>query len=167
MERASKINLDTLFESKKTSNLITLKTYNTVLSRVHARIKTQSKQKNAQDSCWFVVPEIVFGCPRYEVRSCIAYIIEQLEENGFMVKYTHPNLLFISWSHWVPDYVRHELKLKTGIAINGFGETLEKREEKKEEKKEAPKFKPTSAYIPTGKFVYDQDILNSIEAKIS
>ena len=59
----------------------------------------------------FVVPEIMIEFqPQYNCGECTAYLMGKLDENGFRVKYTHPNLLFISWAHWVPDYVRTEIK---------------------------------------------------------
>ena len=33
-------------------------------------------------------------------------------------------MLFISWMHWVPSYVRSELKKKTGIVVNEYGEKI-------------------------------------------
>jgi hypothetical protein len=41
-----------------------------------------------------------------------------------MVRYTHPNLLLISWLHYVPNYVRTEYKKKTGTAIDEFGRPI-------------------------------------------
>jgi hypothetical protein len=75
--------------------------------------------------CWFVVPEIILGVPKYDQASCIAYLLDKLKSNGFNVKYIHPNTLFISWMHWVPSYVRTELKKKTGIEINEYGLKVE------------------------------------------
>ena len=74
--------------------------------------------------CWFVVPEVIIGVPKYDQGSCIAYILDKLKENKFQVRYIHPNTLFISWNHWVPSYVRTELKKKTGIAIDEFGKKI-------------------------------------------
>ena len=48
----------------------------------------------------------MLGVPRYNQSLCVAYIIDKLQENGFNIRYTHPNMLFISWRHWVPTYVR-------------------------------------------------------------
>ena len=109
-----KINLDELYEYKKQCDKNTLRSYNIVLQRIHTRIKTTSRQKNNNQFCWFIVPEVMIGVPKYDVSSCIAYIIDQLKNNGFMLKYTHPNLIFISWKYWVPDYVRNEIKKKLG-----------------------------------------------------
>ena len=58
-----------------------------------------------------------------------AYVIEKLRENGFIIRYTHPNLLFISWKHWVPSYVRNEdFKKKTGQQVDEYGNLVKKEE---------------------------------------
>ena len=43
---------------------------------------------------------------------------------NYIVRYTHPNLLFISWKHWVPSYVRSEIKKRTGNSIDENGNIL-------------------------------------------
>ena len=65
------------------------------------------------------------GVPKYDQGACIAYLMDRLQENGFNVKYIHPNTMFISWNHFVPSYVRTELKKKTGIVINEYGVKME------------------------------------------
>ena len=67
------------------------------------------------------MPEMVIGVPKYDYRDCTAFVIEKLRINGFIVRYTHPNLLFISWKHWVPSYVRNEIKKKTGTIVDEYG----------------------------------------------
>ena len=94
-----KLNLDDLFQYKKKCDLNVLNSYNKVLERAHTRIKTTSRQKNNEQCCWFVVPEVMIGVPKYDVASCIAFVIDKLKENGFILSYTHPNLVFISWKH--------------------------------------------------------------------
>ena len=149
----SKLNLDELFEPKKEQDLATLNTYNKILERAHKQIKTASRQKT--ECCWYVVPEFLLGIPRYDIRACVAYIIHTLEENGFKIKYTHPNLLFISWAHWVPDYVRDEYKKKTGVVIDGFGKEIKKEEPKK------TILKSTSSYKSSG-LIYNDDFIKLI-----
>ena len=43
-----------------------------------------------------------------------------------MIKYTHPNLLFISWQHYLPRYQRTQIKKKTGNTVNEFGQIIKK-----------------------------------------
>ena len=108
-----KINLDDLYEKKKNRDLNTLSTYNKILGRIHNRINIVSRQHTSQQFCWFVVPEMIIGVPSYDHGACVAYCIDKLRDNGFLIKYTHPNLLLISWNHWVPSYVRNEIKKKS------------------------------------------------------
>ena len=118
---SEKINMDELYEKKRQFDLNKLELFNKILNRIHVRIKTTSKQKIDEQFCWFVVPEIIIGVPKYDQAACIAYLIDKLKQNGFNIKYIHPNTLFISWLHWVPSYIRSEFKKKTGIVINEYG----------------------------------------------
>jgi hypothetical protein len=157
--RPNKLKLDDLFERKKNMDMLTAKSFNLVLDRVHMRIKTASRQHINNQCCWFVVPEVIIGIPRFDVRACIAYIINELTENGLQVQYTHPNLLFITWKNWVPDYVRDEFKRQTGKNIDGFGNEI-KKEEKKSILKTDSKFTPISNYQPTG--IYNDDFFRNL-----
>jgi hypothetical protein len=125
-EVPEKISLDELYEGKQKRDLRVLSTFKTVLARVHKQIKLTSRQKIDQQYCWFVIPEFMFGIPSYNHQDCAVFIVSKLQENGFLVKYTHPNLLLISWQHWVPSYVRQELKKKTGMEIDGTGSFVKK-----------------------------------------
>lgn len=155
--QATKLNLDELFDYKKEQDMNTVKTYNKILDRTHLKIKTASRQKFENQCCWYLIPEVILGLPRYDLPSCVAYIVNELQTNGFRVQYTHPNLLFISWAHWIPDYVRHEYKKHTGVIIDGYGKEVVKKEEP--EKKSI--FKSTSSYKPSG-LIYKDDFIKLI-----
>ena len=130
-EIINKINLDELYEKKKNHDLFTVGNYNKILNRIHNKIKHVSRSQLKEEYCWFIVPEMILGIPAYNQSTCIAYIIDKLQENGFNVRYTHPNMLFISWSHWIPNYVREEIKKKTGNIIDGYGNILNQNNENK------------------------------------
>lgn len=131
-----KINLDELYEKKQKNDLNTLSIYNSILNRIHTKIKYESRKNINDQFCWYVIPEVIIGVPKYDNATCISYIMNELKENGFILRYTHPNLLFISWKHWVPSYVRNELKNKTGISVDGYGNQIDSG--KKSENKENP-----------------------------
>ena len=59
------------------------------------------------------------------------YVINKLTENGFQVKYTHPNLLWISWQHYIPHYERANIKKQYGVSIDGFGNVIKKSDKKR------------------------------------
>jgi hypothetical protein len=183
---SEKLNIDELYEKKRKYDLNKLALYNKLLNRIHVRIKTVSRQKIDESFCWFVVPEVIIGVPKYDQGACIAYLLDKLKENGFNVRYIHPNTLFISWLHWVPSYVRTELKKKTGISVNEFGQKIQDNEEEQEssehrnpndyvlnmnqdqsQKGKQPKkeYTPIKSYKPSGNLVYDDEMLNKIENK--
>ena len=112
VDEINKMNMDDLYEKKQQSDLLKLKSYKMVLNRIHTRIKVTSRQHNNDQFCWFAIPEVILGAPKYDAPSCIAYVVDQLKENGFRVKYTHPNLLFISWQHYIPGLLEANTKNK-------------------------------------------------------
>ena len=176
-EFSEKINIDELYEKKRQIDLNKLELFKKILNRIHVRIKTTAKHSVHEKFCWFVVPEIIIGVPKYDQANCIAYIMNTLQENGFNVRYFHPNTLFICWDHCVPSYVRTEIKKKTGININEYGEKIEEEVNDDEEEqqqqqgniqqiKNSKKYTPINSYKPSGKLVYSEDLLNKIENKI-
>ena len=124
-DKIKKINLEELYDKKKTYDLSKLSIYNKILNRIHEKIKITSRQKIDAQFCWFVIPEIMLGVASYDRSSCISYILEELTNNDFVVRYTHPNLIFISWKHYVPSYIRNEFKKKTGIVIDEHGNRIQ------------------------------------------
>jgi hypothetical protein len=175
---SEKINIDELYEKKRQTDLNKLELFKKILNRIHIRIKTTAKQNIHEKFCWFVVPEIIIGVPKYDQAGCIAYLMNTLDANGFKVRYFHPNTILISWDHWVPSYVRNEIKKKTGIEVNEYGEKIEQEtvdendvvlEEQVniQQLKNSKKYTPINSYKPSGKLVYSEDLLNKIENKIS
>jgi len=181
---SEKLNIDELYEKKKQHDLTKLALFNKILNRIHVRIKTVSRQKIDEHFCWYLVPEIIIGVPKYDQASCIAYLIDKLKTNGFNVRYIHPNTLFISWLHWVPSYVRTELKKKTGLVINEYGQKIEEQikendfnddnidkhsQNSTQQISKGPKkeYTPIKSYKPSGNLIYDNDLLNKLEDKFT
>jgi hypothetical protein len=186
---SEKLNIDELYEKKRQQDLSKLALFNKILNRIHVKIKTVSRQKVDDQFCWFLVPETIIGVPRYDQAACIAYLIDKLKTNGFNIRYIHPNMLFISWNHFIPSYVRTELKKKTGIVVNEFGQKIDEQnpdsetksitneplnpndymlnmknqdnmDKNKSQKKE---YTPIKSYKPSGSLIYDDELLNKIE----
>jgi|1048.fasta_scaffold02272_6 hypothetical protein len=175
-----KLDLDELYEKKQNYDKQQLEIFNKMLAKIHTRIKAISRQNVNQQYCWYVVPETIIGVPRYNQASCIAYVVDQLKTNGFSVRYIHPNTLYICWKHWIPSYVRNQIKLKTGIVIDEFGKIIENKNKQSIEDENGDhllantetsgsakkrggglagssdkKYKPINSYKPTGNLIYD------------
>jgi len=184
-----KINLDDLFEKKREIAESKLTLYNKILNRIHNKIKLTSNQNRGKEQfIWYLIPEIMIGVSRYDVAECTGYILRKLRENDFVVRYTHPNLIFISWSHWIPGYVRQEYKKQTGTVIDGYGQPVDKTPQLEngndlnnadqsllnkqgeriivsKEKDKAKDYNSTKNYKPTG--IYTNDILQRIQNKFN
>ena len=182
---SEKINMDELYEHKQKNDLNKLLLFQKILNRVHVRIKTISKQNKFERICWYIVPEVIIGVPKYDQAACIAYIMDKLQDNGFQVRYFHPNTLLISWNHWVPTYVRNEIKKKTGIIVNEYGEKIDEdstRDNDVKDKsvhhtsnsnhiliskennitnKNTKKFTPIESYKPTGNLIYNESLFQN------
>jgi hypothetical protein len=178
-ETQGKINIDDLYERQQKKDLKQVTIFNKILNRIHNKIRITARGRNGEKFIWFTVPEYIFGEPVYQQSDCIAYLVDKLEDNKFHIRYMHPNSLFVSWAHFVPSYVRSEIKKKMGIIVDENGNVVEKLEggqgdnlndrllNRSVEKKEQKNFTPISNYKPTGNFVYDPEFFEKLGKKIS
>jgi hypothetical protein len=85
----------------------------------------------------------------------------------------------------VPSYVRTEIKKKTGIVINEYGEKIETKDDTDldedeltnnttynsnstiEQIKNSKKYTPINSYKPSGKLVYSEDLLAKLGNKMA
>ena len=171
--------MDELYETKRELDEMKHQLYNRILNRIHERIKLTSRQKAHECFCWYVIPEVMIGIPKYDSNECIEYILDKLHDNGFLVRYTHPNLVLISWQHHIPSYVRNEFKKKTGIPIDEKGNRLDTKKEntntiipfnnKNTTTSDSTKktdFTAIDSYKPSGKFIYNADMFNKLHNKM-
>ena len=179
-EAQQKISIDDLYEKKHQRDLKQLTIFNKILNRIHKRIQITGRNKRVDRHIWFTVPEYIFGEPNYDQGECLGFLVSQLEENGFFIKYMHPNTLFVSWDNWIPSYTRNEIKKKLGVVLDEKGNVLEKIEEQEIEshdpqvrlmqanaKKEQRQFTPIGKYKPTGNMVYNPEFFEKLEKKVS
>ena len=179
-EAMGKVNIDELYEKKQRRDQKQLAIFNKILNRIHKRIKFTSNNKTNDKHIWFTVPEYIFGEPVYDQGDCIGYLVNKLEENGFHVRYVHPNTLFVSWKNWVPSYIRTEIKKKTGLIIDEKGNLVEKTDGEDGDsnskmlndnnngssQKQKKEYTPINQYKPTGNLVYNPEMLENLEKKI-
>lgn len=179
-EAHQKINIDDLYEKKHQKDLKQLSVFNKILNRIHKRIETTGRNRRLDRHIWFTVPEYIFGEPNYDQGECLGYLVSKLEENGFFIKYMHPNTLFVSWDNWIPAYTRNEVKKKLGVVLDEKGNILEKLGEQEIEshdpnvrlmqinaKKDQRQFTPIGQYKPTGNLVYDPEMFEKLEKKVT
>ena len=188
-ETIGRVDIDSLFEKKQQKDIKQLNIFNKLLNRIHKRIQFTGNSKQKDKHVFFTVPEFIFGEPLYKQGDCIGYLVVKLEENGFLVKYIHPNTLFVSWDNWVPAYVRSEIRKKTGKIIDEKGNVIgdknapkQDQEDEddngdinsqlfntgtgKQQKKTGKEYTPIDQYKPSGRLVYNNELFEKLEKKL-
>jgi hypothetical protein len=61
------------------------------------------------------VPEWHPGCPRFDVKDCILYVVWNLRHSGFKVHYVSPNRLLISWKEQSIQYYQEESPIRQAM----------------------------------------------------
>ena len=183
-EIEGKVDIDALFEKKQQRDLKQLSIFKKILNRIHKRINHNGRVKSKEKCIFFTVPEFLFGEPLYNQGDCVGYLVVKLQENGFHVRYIHPNTLFISWENWVPSYVRNEIKKKTGKILDEKGNIIgDKNQELEEEEddndpnsklfnnkrnnnneKPGKEYTPIDQYKPSG--IYNKELFEKLEKKL-
>lgn len=92
---SSDISLDALYMQRLEREKKRVQDYQKVYQDVIRKIV----QANTRDETeiLFPVPQLMWGRPRYDMRKCIAFIMVNLQQKNFIVKYIHPNTLYICW----------------------------------------------------------------------
>jgi hypothetical protein len=93
-----------LFDKRREKDGARLKSYNKILEQIYTRIKTASRE-GADPWIIYTIPPFIIGLPKIDLEDCIVYIVYMLRQQGYEVRYTYPNLLYISWKHHEKDYI--------------------------------------------------------------
>ena len=91
------INIDELHKNQQDKLRKRYEIYEKILIRCHNKIKNTANHPDNMGFCFFEIPRYVYGTPLFDSKSCIVYMVNSLVKNGLDVRYTHPNLLYISW----------------------------------------------------------------------
>ena len=93
-----------LFERRKQKDSSKLKAYNKILEQIYGRIRTASRE-GAEPYILYTIPPFIIGLPRIDLEDCVVYLVYMLRAQEYEVRYTYPNLLYISWKHHERDYI--------------------------------------------------------------
>lgn len=94
-----------LYDKRKMKDASRLRAYNKILEQIYHRIRVISKLPNAQCYLLYTVPPFILGLPKMDLEDCIVYLIYQLRHAKYEVRYSPPNLLYISWIHHEKSYL--------------------------------------------------------------
>lgn len=105
---APKLEPRQLFEGRVRRDAAKLRAYNQILTQIQSRIKTTAGLPGNPNYLLYTVPPFILGLPAIDLQDCIVYVVHQLRTGGYEVRFTYPNLLFISWKHYEQEYMREQ-----------------------------------------------------------
>jgi hypothetical protein len=164
------IDIDDLYEIKHQKDMQKQTMFKRILKRIHTKITNTSKITK-DTFCWITIPEVILGLQGYNNADCIAFVTHHLRSNKFDVTYYHPNTLLVSWTRWIPSYVREEIRLKTGVEVDELGQPKKQPEQdaptpelyvkEEENNKKKKTYEPITNYRTTGKLIYGDDVMTN------
>jgi hypothetical protein len=93
-----------LFEKRKQRDSSKLRSYNKILEQIYSRIRTSSRE-GSDPYILYTIPPFIIGLPRIDLEDCVVYLVYMLRAQTYEVRYTYPNLLYISWKHHEREYI--------------------------------------------------------------
>jgi hypothetical protein len=99
------LNPSDLYDKRKIKDAGRLRAYNKILEQIYNRIRTISKLPNSQCFLLYTVPPFILGLPKIDLEDCVVYLIYQLRHAGYNIRYSPPNMIYISWLHHEKSYI--------------------------------------------------------------
>lgn len=138
MDPPPRLNPNELFEKRMRRDQARLRAYNQLLNQIYQRIYTTSQMSGNASYIIYTVPPFIFGLPKIDLQDCVVYLVWMLRNNGYEVRYTYPNLLYISWKHHEKNYL---------MTQNPIVQAMIPPEVKKEQKRRAQGQQPTAKSV--------------------
>jgi hypothetical protein len=95
----------TLFDVRIKQDKARQTAYNKILEQALQKIAHCATAPNQPTFVYYNVPPFVLGLPGLDLKDCVVYVVYQLRQQGYEVRYTYPNLLWISWAHHERQYL--------------------------------------------------------------
>ena len=137
-EQPPRLNPKDLFEKRARRDHSRLRAYNQLLNQINQRIYTTSQMSGNANFITYTVPPFIFGLPKIDLQDCIVYLVWMLRQNGYEVRYSYPNLLYISWKHHEKEY----LMTQNPIVQAMIPPEVKKEQKKKEKQARSVTFSP-------------------------
>jgi len=104
-QQTPQLNPSDLYDKRRSKDAARLRAYNKILEQIYNRIRTISKLPNSQCYLLYTVPPFILGLPKLDLEDCVVYLIYQLRHASYDVRYSPPNMLYISWIHHEKSYL--------------------------------------------------------------
>lgn len=131
-EQPPRLNPNDLFERRVKRDHARLRAYNQLLNTIYQRIYTTSQMSGNANFITYTIPPFIFGLPKLDLQDCVVYLVWMLRQNGYEVRFTYPNLIYVSWRHHEKNYLMTQNPI-----VQAMIPPEVKKEQKKKEKQQA------------------------------
>ena len=146
-----------------------IKIYEKILDLCYQRILNSNK-KNDDYSCTYIVPNVVFGLPLYDVNECVSFIMNKLVEKEFNIVYAFPTTIHISWKPVDKINNKYENNKHKQLSISSQSQKYigarGDRGDKGDNIKQTKNYKSIDDYTQTKSLIYDTDDINLFQSKL-
>jgi len=98
------LHASTLFDVRLKKDKARHRAYNQILEQALQKVAHSAVQPNQPTFVYYNIPPFVLGLPALDLKDCVVYVVHQLRSQAYEVRYTYPNLLWISWAHHEHKY---------------------------------------------------------------
>jgi hypothetical protein len=131
-EQTPQLDPSELYDKRRSKDAGRLRAYNKILEQIYNRIRALSKLPNAQCNLLYTVPPFIFGLPKIDLEDCVVYLIYQLRHAAYEVRYTSPNLIYISWLHHEKSYLVEQSPIMQAMMVSAEKTQAEMERKEKE-----------------------------------
>lgn len=132
MEETPHLNPSDLYDKRKSKDVSRLRAYNKILEQIYNRIRVLSRLPNAPCYLLYTVPPFIFGLPKIDLEDCIIYLIYQLRHAKYDVRFTYPNVIYISWIHHEQSYIIEKSPIMQSMIASAEKTQMELEQKEKE-----------------------------------
>jgi hypothetical protein len=104
-QQTPQLNPSQLYDKRKSKDANRLKVYNKLLEQIYTRVRALSQLPNSPCYLLYTVPPFILGMPKIDLEDATVFIIYQLRHSGYEVRYTPPNMIYLSWAHHEKSYL--------------------------------------------------------------
>lgn len=117
MSEVPQLKVSELYTKRQSRDEARLRAYNQILEQIHNRIRVMSRLRGNACYLMYTIPPFIFGLPKIDMEDCVTYLVYMLRTSGFEVKYTYPNLMYISWRHHEKDYIVEQSPILQAMVV--------------------------------------------------
>jgi hypothetical protein len=110
--------LSELYQKRRTKDSARLRAYSKILEQIHHRIRTISRLPQSMSYTVYTIPPVILGLPRIDMEDCATFLVYTLRHEGFDVRFSYPNMLYIDWSKHERQYLLNESPIMQNMMIS-------------------------------------------------